>query len=99
MRLKAWSGCQGIEIYNGVIGRLNGSPDALRKWETPLTEGRRVWGYANDDSHAAGDVALGWNVVYVNERSRRPLWKRCGRAVFMRQPVARSREFLPKIGV
>jgi hypothetical protein len=68
-RLKGWSGYQGIEIYNGVIGRLNGSPYALRKWETLLTEGRRVWGYANDDSHAAQDVAQGWNIVYARDRS------------------------------
>ncbi|MES2461686.1 MAG: CehA/McbA family metallohydrolase [Armatimonadota bacterium] len=67
--LRNWDGYQGIEIYNGVIGRLNGSPYALRKWETLLSDGRRVWGYANDDSHAVQDVGLGWNVVSVKERS------------------------------
>jgi hypothetical protein len=67
--LRAWKGYAGIEIYNGVICRLDGSPYALRKWETLLTEGRRVWGYANDDSHSAVDVALGWNVVYARERT------------------------------
>jgi hypothetical protein len=68
-RLRAWSDYQGIEIYNGVIGRLDGSPYALQKWETLLSEGRRVWGYANDDSHSAQDVGMGWNVVSVKERS------------------------------
>ena len=68
-RLREWSGYLGMEIYNGVIGRLEGSPYALEKWETLLTEGRRVWGFANDDSHEASDVALGWNVAYVLERT------------------------------
>lgn len=68
-QLKAWSGYQGIEIYNGVIARLNGSPYALQKWESLLSEGRRVWGFASDDSHAAQDVALGWNVVSAPERT------------------------------
>lgn len=67
--LRAWSGYVGIEIYNGVVSRLNGSAYALRKWETLLTEGRRVWGFAHDDSHIAEDVALGWNVVCVRERT------------------------------
>jgi hypothetical protein len=72
-RLRAWSDYEGIEIYNGVIGRLDGSPYALQKWETLLSEGRRVWGYANDDSHIAQDAAMGWNVVSVKERSRRAI--------------------------
>jgi hypothetical protein len=68
-KLREWSGYNGIEIYNGVIGRLTGSPYALQKWEKLLSEGRRIWGYANDDSHAVQDVALGWNVVSVKERT------------------------------
>lgn len=68
-KLRAWNGYAGIEIYNGVIGFLNGSPYALQKWETLLSEGRRVWGFANDDSHEAAHVALGWNVVYIHERT------------------------------
>lgn len=67
--MRVWNGYIGMEIYNGVIARLNGSPYALRKWEALLTEGRRVWGFANDDSHIAADVALGWNVVYARERT------------------------------
>jgi len=63
--LRTWHGYAGIEIYNGVIARLDGSPYGLRKWEALLAEGRRVWGFANDDSHEARDVAQGWNVAYV----------------------------------
>ena len=35
-----------------------------------LSSGRRMWGFANDDSHAAsGDVELGWNVAYVKDET------------------------------
>ncbi|MBT3276147.1 MAG: phosphoesterase, partial [Spirochaetales bacterium] len=63
-------GYLGIEIYNGVISRLHGSPYATNRWDLLLNSGRRMWGYANDDSHkAAGDDGLGWNVVYTKEKS------------------------------
>lgn len=69
-QLREWTGYAGIEIYNGVIQRLDGSPYATNKWDLLLSAGRRVWGFANDDSHRDGDVELGWNVAYVKERSR-----------------------------
>ena len=65
-----WQGYTGIEVFNGVIQRLEGSPYSADKWDRILTTGRCVWGFANDDSHAAnGDDGLGWNVVYVTDRS------------------------------
>jgi len=68
--LRKWNGFCGLEIYNGVIGRLNGSPYATNKWDLLLSEGRKLWGFANDDSHATtGDVELGWNVVWAAERT------------------------------
>ena len=68
--LNAWQGYVGIEIYNGVINRHDGSPYATNKWDMLLAQGRRVWGFANDDSHSAnGDVELGWNMVYTRRRS------------------------------
>lgn len=71
-QLQEWIGYAGIEIYNGVIGRLDGSSYALDKWDMLLAEGRRLWGYANDDSHqGAIESGLGWNVVYAHERSVR----------------------------
>jgi len=65
--LERWQGYAGIEIYNGVIGRLHGSSYALDYWDRLLARGRHVWGYANDDFHnaAVGDFQLGWNVVYA----------------------------------
>jgi hypothetical protein len=69
-QLREWVGYSGIEIYNGVIGRLPGSSYALDKWDLLLSQGRKVWGFANDDSHAkSGDVGLGWNMVYARKRT------------------------------
>jgi len=68
--LETLAGYTGIEIYNGVIGRLPGSPYALDRWDRLLSKGRRVWGYANDDSHRGGDdMALGWNTIYTEEKT------------------------------
>mgnify|MGYP002634549806 FL=1 len=70
-QLREWTGYNGVEIYNGVVGRLNGSPYATNKWDMLLAEGRRLWGYANDDSHGASeDVGLGWNMVFARSKSR-----------------------------
>lgn len=67
--LEALQGYVGIEIYNGVIERLSGSPYATDRWDQLLGQGRRVWGFANDDSHLDGDVELGWNMVQTADRS------------------------------
>lgn len=64
-QLKEWTGYLGIEIYNGVIGRLDGSQYATNKWDILLSQGKYVWGFANDDSHRPGDHGLGWNVVFA----------------------------------
>jgi hypothetical protein len=70
-QLREWQGYLGMEIYNGVINRLDGSPYALGKWDMLLSEGRKIWGFANDDLHKAeGDIEHGWNVAYVTEPTR-----------------------------
>lgn len=61
-------GYAGIEIYNGVIERLDGSALATDRWDRLLGMGRRVWGFAHDDSHRPGDVELAWNVVQSEDR-------------------------------
>lgn len=67
-KMVEWTGYVGMEIYNGVIGVLDGSPYATDKWDQLLAQGRRIWGFANDDSHGrTADFGLGWNVVYVTD--------------------------------
>jgi hypothetical protein len=69
-QLREWVGYAGIEIFNGVISVLDGSPYATNKWDMLLTEGRKLWGFANDDCHWGDrDIELGWNVAYARERS------------------------------
>lgn len=62
-------GYLGIEIFNGVIRRLQGSPYAVNEWDWLLSQGRRVWGFATDDSHAFADVAAGWITVQAESFS------------------------------
>lgn len=68
-QMREWTGYLGMEIYNGVIRILDGSPYATNKWDILLSEGRRIWGFANDDSHAPQHVEFGWNTAYVKERT------------------------------
>ena len=58
----------GMEIFNGVIRRLEGSPYATDCWDKRLSQGERMWGYAHDDSHEPGDRFLGWNMVWSADR-------------------------------
>jgi len=68
-QMREWTGYLGLEIFNGIIGVLDGSPYATNKWDMLLSEGRRLWGFANDDSHHPRLVELGWNIAYVKERT------------------------------
>ncbi|MGQ9540219.1 MAG: CehA/McbA family metallohydrolase [Armatimonadota bacterium] len=63
----------GIEIYNNVIEYLEGSPYALDRWDKLLSQGRRVWGYANEDTHRTFQIGSAWNMVNVRERSKEAL--------------------------
>ena len=54
-----------IEIYTGVIERLDGSPYALDVWDELLSRGKRVFGHAVDDQHRPSDRYKGWNIVQM----------------------------------
>lgn len=56
-------GYLGIEIFNGVIRRLEGTPYALDRWDQLLSGGRLVWGFATDDAHSLEDIEQGWIMV------------------------------------
>ena len=59
----------GIEIFNAVIGRLVGNPDSTDKWDHLLSQGRRVLGFASDDSHRATDIGRAWLCVRAAKRT------------------------------
>jgi hypothetical protein len=71
--LREWIGYNGIEIFNGAGGRVPGSPYSTHKWDMLLSDGRRFWGYANDDSHQSDEIGLGWSMVYTRERSAKAI--------------------------
>ena len=69
-KMHQWIGYAGLEIYNGVISFLQGSPYATNKWDMLLSKGRRLWGFATDDCHwGVKDQGLGWNVAYVKRKT------------------------------
>lgn len=83
-QMSEWVGYLGLEIYNPDIDRGNGSAYALDKWDIILSQGRTVWGFANDDMHgfkgdtfgkdnseklAFSQVGLGWNMVFAPSKS------------------------------
>ncbi len=71
-QLENLQGYIGLEIYNGSVTRVPGSPYATNRWDMLLSRERRLWGFANDDSHrATGDVGLGWNCVYLKDETAR----------------------------
>lgn len=57
-------GYTGIEIFNSVIFRLNGTGLATDTWDYLLSQSKMVWGFANDDFHRWYDLAKAWNVIY-----------------------------------
>jgi hypothetical protein len=64
LRLKRYSG---IEIYNSVIERLEGSPLSTAKWDRLLSAGRRVLGFANQDFHRKDGFQDCCNVAHVRK--------------------------------
>lgn len=67
--LESWKGYIGIEVYNGVVRRLDGSPLATDRWDRLLGQGRKVWGFGSDDSHRPEDDEIAWNMVQSTDRS------------------------------
>lgn len=61
-------GYAGIEIYNGITLRAEGSPLATDRWDMLLSQDRRVWGFADDDNHDDVDRGVCWNVVQSASR-------------------------------
>lgn len=67
--LLALKNYDGIEIYNSVIERLDGSPLSTAKWDRLLTHGRRVLGFANQDFHGMADLMDCCNAIAGRDKS------------------------------
>jgi len=68
--MKELNGYLGVEIYNGVIFRMEGSGLATDVWDFLLSNGKLIWGFANDDFHRWFDIARGWNIIFSNSREK-----------------------------
>ncbi|MCC6796005.1 MAG: CehA/McbA family metallohydrolase [Candidatus Hydrogenedentes bacterium] len=66
--LESLRGYTGIEIVNGITRWHPGSNVATDRWDRVLSQGRRVWGFANDDAHHPGDEGVAWNMVQSGSR-------------------------------
>jgi hypothetical protein len=68
--LKKLNGYIGLEILNPTIfNGFLGSGLATDVWDEFLTEGKLIWGFANDDFHAYHNFDNAWNMIYANELS------------------------------
>ncbi len=68
--LEARSNYDGIEIYNGVIERLQGYAISTDKWDYLLAKDIKCLGFANDDSHRYEDI--GFASMYVRAKTCTP---------------------------
>lgn len=72
--LQTLQGYAGIEIFNGVVVYLDGSELATDKWDRLLAKGRKVWGFATDDSHEPSvHAGMGWIMVQSGSRAPRDI--------------------------
>lgn len=66
--LEQWQDYTGIEVYNGLVRYVEGSPLATDRWDMLLTAGRRVWGYGVDDAHGECHYGVAWTMVRSEKR-------------------------------
>jgi hypothetical protein len=68
-QLEQLDGAIGLEIYNGVIERLEGAALATDRWDLLLSQGKRAWGLGNDDAHGPAETGLAWTTVQARART------------------------------
>ncbi len=61
-------GYTGIEIINPLIYRLSGSGLATDVWDYLLSNGKRVWGFGNDDFHDFVDLGRAATYIYATSK-------------------------------
>ena len=71
--LAAYENYTGIEIYNSVIERLDGSPLSTAKWDRLLSMGRKVLGFASQDFHIESDLSESSIIVNVKRKTAKDI--------------------------
>ena len=97
--MKALEGVLGIEVFNGVIGRLEGTGWAEDVWDALLSAGKRTWGFANDDFHRWFDLHKAWNMVYSPSREKKDILSAFRKGCFVASTGLMLEEFSLEDGV
>jgi len=84
----------GIEIYNGVIFRMEGSGLAVDVWDFLLSNGKLIWGFANDDFHRWFDMARGWNIVHSNSKEKEDIKRAINQGSFYASTGLSLKDFI-----
>ena len=71
--LASYENYTGIEIYNSVIERLDGSPLSTAKWDRLLSMGRKVLGFASQDFHIESDLSESSIIVNVKRKTAKDI--------------------------
>ena len=66
-------GLIGMEVYNTCCDLECHTGCAELYWDSLLRRGKRLWGFASDDSHKREEMARGWIVVKASELTRNVL--------------------------
>jgi len=63
-------GLVGMEVYNTCCDFECNTGYAELYWDSLLRRGKKLWGFASDDSHRREQIACGWIVVKAPELTR-----------------------------
>lgn len=71
--LRQYRNYTGIEIYNSVIERLDGSPLSTAKWDRLLASGHYCFGFASQDFHDYRDLSEASIMVSVKRKTAKDI--------------------------
>ena len=61
--LNNMTGCNLMSVFNWYCQDLWGNGNSEAYWDTLLTNGKVIYGYAEDDAHGLGRVGYTYNMV------------------------------------
>lgn len=71
--LRKYRNYTGIEIYNSVIERLDGSPLSTAKWDRLLASDHYCFGFASQDFHIESDLSESSIMVNVKKKTAKDI--------------------------
>lgn len=82
-RLMELEGYVGIEVFNNNV-RMDNSGHSIASdlWDTLLSKGKKVYGFANDDMHLFSRVGGGFNITLAESKTREGILEALKRGSF-----------------